>query len=73
MSVSFFDVVLNKEEIQNAIWKRRSRMEDKNGCFFLHFKFEIESCSFQSDAMSLSFCKSFQALCLLMSYGRLFV
>lgn len=45
-------------------------MEDKNG-FLL--KFKIESCLFQSDATSLSVCKSFQTLCLLLSYGRLFV
>lgn len=72
MSVSFCDVILNKGQIQNAIWERKSRMKDKN-VFLLHFKFKMESCSFQSDAMSLSVYKSFQTLCLLLSYRRLFV
>lgn len=39
----------------------------------LHFKTKIESCSFQSDATSLSVCRSFQTLCVLLSCSRLFV
>lgn len=48
----------------------RKSQEWKIKMFFL-LKFKIESCLFQSDATSLSVCKSFQALCLLLSYGRL--
>lgn len=40
MTVSFIDVVLSKERLQNAIWEKKSRMEDKN-VFLLNFKFKV--------------------------------